>query len=52
MLFGSVSEKSRRVLQLPGAPDLNDLAGTVSKLDKGFRNLVEEIVREADRSAD
>lgn len=51
MLFGSVIEKSWRVLQLPGAPDLNDLAGSVSKLAEGFRNLVEETKKESDRSA-
>jgi tetratricopeptide (TPR) repeat protein len=47
----SVAEKSWRVLQLPGAPDLNDLVGTVSKLAEGFQKSVDEIVRESDRSA-
>jgi hypothetical protein len=42
-MFRSVSEKSWRVLQLLGTPDLNDLVGTVSKLAEGFQKSVEEI---------
>ena len=51
LLFASVSKKSWQVLQLPGAPDLNDLAGTVSKLAEGSQNLGEKVKRESDSSA-
>jgi tetratricopeptide (TPR) repeat protein len=39
-LIASVAEKSWRVLELPGAPDLKDLPATIRRLDEGFSHLV------------
>jgi len=50
-MYGSVIEKSWRVLDLPGTPNLDDLTGSLSKLDDGFRSLAEQIINESDRSA-
>lgn len=46
VMVASVAEKSWKVLQLPGSPDLDDLVGTVARLSEGFKIKKREIENE------